>query len=76
MGKIDWRHVMQALKDTGYDGVISLEFEDVPGVSRGVEDVPGVYKGNADATDEFKAEYETALAYLTGIAQEVGLPVE
>ncbi|SEP44507.1 sugar phosphate isomerase/epimerase family protein [Amycolatopsis saalfeldensis] len=76
MGKINWAHLMQALKDTGFDGVISLEFEDVPGVSRGVEDVPGVYKGNADATDEFVGEYETALAFLTGLAEKVGLKVE
>jgi sugar phosphate isomerase/epimerase len=76
MGKIDWRHVLRALKDTNYTGVVSLEFEDVPGVSRGVEDVPGVYKGNADATQEFENEYKTALAYLTGLANEVGLEVE
>ncbi|KRC51900.1 hypothetical protein ASE16_02175 [Leifsonia sp. Root227] len=76
MGKIDWRHVLRALKETDYTGVISLEFEDVPGVSRGVEDVPGVYKGNSDATEEFVGEYKTALAYLTGLATEVGLDVE
>lgn len=76
MGKIDWRHLLRALKETDYTGVISLEFEDVPGVSRGVEDVPGVYKGNADATEEFEREYKTALAYLTGLAEEVGLDVE
>ncbi|MCU1533719.1 MAG: hypothetical protein JWR53_200 [Glaciihabitans sp.] len=76
MGKINWTHVMQALKDTNYTGVVSLEFEDIPGVSRGVENVPGVYKGNADATEGFEDEYKIALAYLTGIAHEVGLPVE
>jgi len=75
-GKIDWRHLLQALKDTHFAGVISLEFEDVPGVSRGVENVPGVYKGNVDATPEFENEYKIALAYLTGLANEVGLPVE
>ncbi|GGL93293.1 sugar phosphate isomerase/epimerase family protein [Nakamurella endophytica] len=76
MGKIDWRHLLRALKDTGYQGVLSLEFEDVPGVSRGHEDVPGVYKGNADATGEFENEYKVALEYLTNLAHEVGLPVE
>jgi sugar phosphate isomerase/epimerase len=76
MGKIDWRHVLKALKDTEYKGVVSLEFEDVPGVSRGVEDVPGVYKGNVDATAEFETEYKTALAFLIGLAHEVGLQVE
>ena len=76
MGKIDWLHVLRALRDTGFDGVVSLEFEDVPGVSRGVEDVPGVHRGNADATEEFEREYVTALSYLTGLAAEVGLPVD
>jgi sugar phosphate isomerase/epimerase len=76
MGKIDWKHVLRALKDTGFQGVVSLEFEDIPGVSRGVEDVPGVYKGNADATQEFENEYKTALTYLTALAGEVGLEVE
>ena len=31
-GKIDWASTMKALKDIGYDGVVSLEFEDIPGV--------------------------------------------
>jgi sugar phosphate isomerase/epimerase len=35
-GKIDWEAVLVALRDTGYDGVISIELEDVPGVSRGL----------------------------------------
>lgn len=76
MGKIDWTQAMQALKDTDYSGTVSLEFEDVPGVSRGAADVPGVYKGNDDASQGFEDEYKTALAYLTGIAKQVGLTVE
>jgi sugar phosphate isomerase/epimerase len=32
-GKIDWLDLMQALKDVGFAGVISIELEDVPGVS-------------------------------------------
>lgn len=74
-GKIDWRSVFQALKDTGFDGVVSLEFEDIPGVSRGHRDVPGVYKGNADATEEFEGEYRLALEYLTDVAKQVGVDV-
>jgi sugar phosphate isomerase/epimerase len=75
MGKIDWLGLLQALKDVGYSGVISLEFEDVPGVSRGHANVPGVYKGNSDATEEFVDEYKIALDYLTGLANQVGLSV-
>jgi sugar phosphate isomerase/epimerase len=76
MGKIDWRHLLQALKDTGFDGVISLEFEDIPGVSRGTRDDHGAYHGNVEATAGFEDEYRIALAYLTEIANEVGLTVE
>ncbi len=32
-GKIDWRAVMQALRDVGFDGTVSIELEDVPGVA-------------------------------------------
>ena len=74
MGKIDWRHLLQALADTGFDGVDALEFEDIPGVSR--NDGHGAYRGNVEATDGFVEEYRTALGYLTGLANEVGLNVE
>lgn len=76
MGKIDWKHTLQALKDVGFDGVVSLEFEDVPGVSRGTANVPGVYRGNTVATAGFEREYLIAREYLTGLAGEVGLEVE
>jgi sugar phosphate isomerase/epimerase len=75
-GKIDWEKVLGALKDNDFDGVVSLEFEDVPGVSRGVRDVPGVYKGNPVATEEFVEEYKVGLAYLTALATKVGIEVE
>ena len=56
MGKIDWVAMFQALKDIGYDGTVSIELEDVPGVSRGPNsNAPGVYR-NITATDEFVAE--------------------
>jgi sugar phosphate isomerase/epimerase len=76
MGKIDWTQLLQALKDVGYDGTISLEFEDVPGVSRGQANVPGTYAGNEEATEGFVDEYKIALGYLTGLAESVGLDVE
>jgi sugar phosphate isomerase/epimerase len=76
MGKIDWRHLLQSLKDTGFDGVISLEFEDIPGVSRGTRDDHGAYHGNVEATPGFEAEYRLALEYLTDLANDVGLTVE
>jgi sugar phosphate isomerase/epimerase len=75
-GKIDWQSVFVALKSIGYDGVVSLEFEDVPGVSRGVRNVPGVYKGNTVATAELDREYTLALEYMTELAIGAGFQVE
>ena len=74
-GKIDWVAMFQALKDVGYDGVVSIELEDVPGVSRGGADAPGVYR-NKTATDEFVAENLAGIRYLKGVCEEVGIEVE
>jgi len=76
MGKIDWKAMFQALMDVGYDGVVSIELEDVPGVSRGANtNAPGVYR-NVTATDEFVAETVAGMDYLKGICKEVGITVE
>jgi sugar phosphate isomerase/epimerase len=64
-GKIDWKGVLQALKDVGYDYVISIELEDVPGVSR-----PG--KAGSEAHDR---EVTLAREYLANLCQEVGIAV-
>jgi sugar phosphate isomerase/epimerase len=76
MGKIDWVAMFQALKDVGYDGVVSIELEDVPGVSRGPNaDAPGVQR-NVTATDEFVAETVAAMDYLKGICKDLGIPAD
>ncbi|MCP8938558.1 sugar phosphate isomerase/epimerase [Alsobacter sp. SYSU M60028] len=76
MGKIDWTAMFQALKDVGYDGVISIELEDVPGVSRGPNSTaPGVYR-NPTATDEFVAETVAGMNYLKAICKDLGITVE
>jgi sugar phosphate isomerase/epimerase len=76
MGKIDWRAMFQALKDVGYDGVVSIELEDVPGVSRGPRsNAPGVFR-NVTATDEFVAETVSGMSYLKTICKELGIAVE
>jgi sugar phosphate isomerase/epimerase len=76
MGKIDWVAMFQALKDVGYDGVVSIELEDVPGVSRGRNSTaPGVYR-NVTATDEFVAETVAGMNYLKGVCQNLGIPVD
>ena len=73
-GKIDWTAVMRALRDTGFDGVISIELEDVPGVARGQAEAPGVYKGNWDATEAFMRENQAAVSYIKGIGESLGIP--
>jgi sugar phosphate isomerase/epimerase len=75
-GKIDWEAVLRALKDTGYEGVISLEFEDVPGVSRGTRLVPGVVKEKRMATAEFEYENLLAVQYLQGIGKGLDIQFE
>lgn len=75
MGKIDWKSMFQALKEVGYEGVISIELEDVPGTSRGASNAPGLYR-HKTATDEFVAETIAAREYLKGICDEVGIAVE
>ena len=61
--------MFQALKDVGYDGVVSIELEDVPGVSRGPHSTaPGVYR-NITATDEFVAETVAGMNYLKGVCK-------
>ncbi len=75
-GRIDWASSMVALKDIGYEGVVSLEFEDIPGVSRGANPQAGAYASNVEATPEVDVEYKIALEYLTDLAEKAGLKVE
>ena len=76
MGKIDWVALFQALKDVGYDGVISLELEDVPGVSRGpTSTAPGVFR-HPTATEDFVRETVAGMNYLKGICKDLKIKVE
>ncbi|KRC51903.1 hypothetical protein ASE16_02195 [Leifsonia sp. Root227] len=76
MGKIAWPDLLTALVEVGFDGVISLEFEDVPGVSRGVAHTQGAYKPRVEAGPDFEAEYRIALANLTELAISAGLAID
>jgi sugar phosphate isomerase/epimerase len=74
-GKMDWKSVLQALKDTGFSGVISLELEDVPGVSRGPNSDPGPFAERhprEKALPSFEEEYFLGRSYLQDIADEIG----
>ena len=73
-GKIDWRSVMVALKEVGFHGVISIELEDVAGVSRGARQVPGVAKPNPDAGPELEFESVAGMNYIKGICKDLDIP--
>jgi sugar phosphate isomerase/epimerase len=75
-GKIDWEAVMKALKDVGFSGVVSIELEDVPGVSRGVAHTQGAYGATVSAGDAFDRENVAAMKYLKGICERLEIPVE
>ena len=64
-GKIDWRGVLQALQAVGYDSVISIELEDVPG------------SGTRDQSSTSRLERETMLTrdYLTLLCSDLGISV-
>lgn len=65
-GKINWQAVLQALHDVGYDNVLSIELEDVPGVA---------HKG-VDSTPALDREVLLTRTYLTELCQVVGINVE
>jgi len=74
-GKIDWTAVLVALRDVKFDGVISIELEDVPGVSRGRAASPGVYR-HPTATDAFIKETLAAVYYIRKLASAQGIKIE
>ena len=59
---MDWQGILKAFKDVGYSGVLSLELEDVPRVSRSAR------FGEAEriSTELLDAEYIKAREYLRG----------
>jgi len=66
-GKIDWVSVLKALKAIGYDYVLSVELEDVPGVSR---------HGQEDAEPIYDTELTKAMEFLKATGKEAGVKVE
>jgi sugar phosphate isomerase/epimerase len=65
-GKINWRGVLTALQETGYDGVLSIELEDVPGVAR----------PNQQSTPALDNEVILSRAYLTELCHRIGIRLE
>lgn len=71
-GKIDWRALLIALDDIGYDGPISLELEDVPGAAG----YPGFHRSPDSIPELLEKEYLQAKEYLMKICEEEGIKIE
>ena len=65
-GKVDWSAVLRALRDVGYDGVLSLELEDVPGSG----------KRETAPTPEVDRQIRLAVRYLAELCAEEGVPLQ
>ena len=75
-GKIDWQAVLVALKDVGYNGVISIELEDVPGVSRRMPIPSGAVRRAENANEAFDRENVASMRYIREIAEQVGVVID
>jgi sugar phosphate isomerase/epimerase len=64
MGKIDWRRLLQSLRDVGFDGTVSIELEDVPEVST---------PRNPTAGPRFDEEMRLGREYLLRAAEGLGI---
>ena len=62
---------MKALNDTGYDGAINFELEDVPGAVTPTSAVSGAYINN-----EMENELRLAKEYITGLCKEQGIAIQ
>lgn len=75
-GKIDWEALMRSLRDVGFDGVISIELEDVPGVSRGRAALHGGYGEASFAGEAFDQENIASVEYIRQICERLQIPIE
>lgn len=65
-GKVDWRALLAALHEVGYDGAISFEMEHVPGAS-----APG-----RAATDEIMDQHRLAMDHIIAASEGLGIEWE
>lgn len=66
-GKIDWKAVLSAMQDCGFEGVVSIELEDVPGTA-------AAHDGVASAA--FDHEMALTLEYMLVLCRELQIPVD
>lgn len=74
-GKIDWYAIMVALRDINFDGTISIELEDVPGVSRRVPIPSGAVRPGEDPQTAFDRENIASVRYIRDIATDLNLTI-
>jgi sugar phosphate isomerase/epimerase len=77
-GRIDWGAFLRALRDIGFDGIMSLELEDTGGVSRGARPHAGARSLGADdvANESFVEENRKSIKFLAEVAQANGIEIE
>jgi sugar phosphate isomerase/epimerase len=71
-GKIDWDATVRALDDIGYNGVISLELEDVPGAAG----YPGFHRDPNSNAELIEKEYRLAIEYMEKVFEREGIELE
>jgi sugar phosphate isomerase/epimerase len=74
-GKIDWRAILVALRDISFDGVISIELEDVPGVSRRAPIASGAVRAGESPRAAFDRENVASVRYIREIAADLGMEI-
>ena len=70
-GKMNWKLIMKALKDIGYDWSINFELEDVPGAA-----TPTSAVQTAHINNEMENELRLAKNYIIDCCKEVGVDIE
>lgn len=68
-GKINWKAVMKALHDIGYDGTINFELEDVPGAATPTSAVHNCM------SDEMEYELHAAKDYIAEQCRELNIEI-
>ena len=62
---------MKALQDTGYNGAINFELEDVPGAA-----TPSSAMNSMKMSDEMEEQMALAKTFITDICKELDIPLE
>lgn len=71
-GKIDWNATVRALNEVGYDSVISLELEDVPGAAG----YPGFHRSPNSIPELLEREHKLAIEYMKSVFDQEGIELK